>query len=101
MTAPKTELAVAVLTVTYLGDKTSVYRFVESVGQNIDPYHQAIHMLRTVLREHPQVSHTLVINERALDLATVTIMRSVGYTDYTLADAEETRRTIDEVEAER
>lgn len=101
MTTPKTESAFAVLTVAHLGDKPSEYRFVESASQNMDPYHQALQVLRTVLREHPEASHTLVINERALDLATVTMMHSAGFTDYTLTDAEETRRAIDEVETER
>lgn len=101
MTTPKAELAVAVLTITHPSDKTFLYRFVETASQDTDPYHQALQMLRTVLRAHPQVSHELVINERALDLATVTMMHSAGFTDYTLTDAEETRRAIDEVEAER
>lgn len=101
MTTPKAESACAVLTVAHLGDKPSVYRFVEAASQNMDPYHQALQVLRTVLLEHPQASHTLVISERALDLATVTMMHAAGFTDYTLADAEETRRAIDEVEAKR
>ncbi|MEX5259216.1 hypothetical protein [Kocuria sp. CPCC 205263] len=98
MTTPRIELAVAVLRMTRLSDRTYVYRFVEAVGQNTDPYHQALQKLRTVLCEHPQVSHELVINERALDAATVTMMHAAGFTDYTLLDAEQTQQALDDAE---
>lgn len=101
MTTTSTEPAVAALTVVHPTGTTSVHRFVEAPDQDADPYHQALQTLELLRREHLVVSHTLMINERALDLATVTMMHSAGFTGYTLLDAEETRMVIDELEAGR
>lgn len=101
MTTAPVEPAVAVLAVEFADQPRTIHRFVETAEQDTDPYHQALATLAAVREQHPQVTHTLLINDRALDLATVTMMDSAGFTDYTLIDAEQTRQVIDEMEAQR
>jgi hypothetical protein len=79
-------------------DTTTTLVFVEDAGQDLDPFHRAEQRRDALLTEPPESTATIGINERALDLATVTLMHSAGFADYTLLDAEETRRAIDEVE---
>lgn len=101
MPHPNPEPAIAVLAVVHSDGRTPTHHFVEAPGQDADPYHRAVEKLQAVRREDPQMTHTLAINERALDLATVTMMHSAGFTNCTLIDAEQTRRAIDEMEAQR
>ncbi|MEX5236026.1 hypothetical protein [Kocuria arenosa] len=98
MTVLAHEQAVAVLTVVHPDDSTTTRVFIDAAGQDLDPFHRAEQRRDALLTEHPEATATIGINERALDAATVTKMHAVGFTDYDLRDAEQTRQALEDAE---